>query len=218
MTDQVLCQRCDRAMHDPEYPTCFGCFLERAEHYVPCLLCGHRHSPDYPVCFACRVVRGTDRADAAHRLRRHVLERDDYTCAACAWRSVAEMQVDHLKPCRAGGDAYPWNLVAMCGPCNRAKGDVWEPDGRWDQVRARLLHDYFLTLHVHLEPDQRVALREAIEVYRRAMAPVDALGEPVRVDVVRAIPTPAPLRVAKRPKGPTVPPSQLQLIGDNGHR
>jgi HNH endonuclease len=215
MTAQIVCQQCNRAVHDPEYATCYGCFLDRAASYVPCILCGRRHAPDFPTCFRCRVMRGTDRADAAHRLRRHVLARDDFTCEACGWRSVAEMQVDHLKPCAAGGDARPWNLIALCGPCNRAKGDVWEPDGRWDRVRARLLHDYFLALHVHLEPEDRVALREAIEIYRRAKALVDALGEPVRVDAVRAIPTPAPLN---RPKRPTVSPSQLALIGDNGHR
>jgi 5-methylcytosine-specific restriction endonuclease McrA len=212
MSDQVPCQRCDRAMHDPEYPTCFGCFLERVAHYVPCLLCGRRHAPEYPTCYACRVLRGSDRADAAQRLRRHVLARDDFTCNACGWRSVPEMQVDHLKPCAAGGDARPWNLIALCGPCNREKGDRWEPGGWWDRLRARLLADYFLTLHVHLEPDDQVALREALQVYRRVKAPVDALGEPIRVEVVRALPTPAPRRPAKRPKGPTVPSGQLQLL------
>ena len=172
MTDQVLCQRCDRAMHDPEYPTCFGCFLERAEHYVPCLLCGRRHAPDYPTCFRCRVVRGTDRADAAHRLRRHVLERDDFTCEACGWRSVAEMQVDHLKPCARGRRGPARGTSSRCAApaiARRAMCGSRMADGI--RCAQRLLHDYFLTLRVHLEPDQRVALREAIEVYRRAKAP-----------------------------------------------
>jgi 5-methylcytosine-specific restriction endonuclease McrA len=215
----AICPQCDRAFYDPEqYVTCHGCFLDRAANYVPCLLCGRRHSPDYPTCFRCRVIRGTDRADAAHRLRRHVLARDDFTCEACDWRSVAEMQVDHLKPCAAGGDARPWNLVAMCGPCNRAKRDMWEPGNHWDRIRERLLHDYFLTLHVHLEPEDRVALHEAADVYRRAKAPVDALGQPILAEVIRTVRTPVPLRVVNRPKRPIVSPSQLQLIGDNGHR
>lgn len=53
-------------------------------------------------------------------IRRWVLDRDERTCQMCF--SPAD-EVDHIWPRRLGGNDSSGNLQALCGPCNRAKGD-----------------------------------------------------------------------------------------------
>lgn len=60
------------------------------------------------------------------KLRLAILQRDLWTCHWCGGQAN---EVDHLVPAASGGERYdPDNLVAACGPCNRARGDpTWRP-------------------------------------------------------------------------------------------
>jgi len=49
------------------------------------------------------------------RIRKVVLERDDYTCAACGHRALKWMNVHHLED---SGDNRPENLVPLCVACH----------------------------------------------------------------------------------------------------
>ena len=49
------------------------------------------------------------------RIRKIVLERDNYTCASCGHRALKWMNVHHLEE---GGDNKPENLVALCVACH----------------------------------------------------------------------------------------------------
>jgi 5-methylcytosine-specific restriction endonuclease McrA len=72
------------------------------------------------------------------KLRRYILDRDDYTCQYCGevlpaerwddapswmggqrWRAV--LHVDHVIPKSRGGCDLPGNLVTTCVPCNLSK-------------------------------------------------------------------------------------------------
>lgn len=55
------------------------------------------------------------------RVRQAVLERDGHLCVYCRERQATE--VDHVVPKSRGGTDDPSNLVACCGPCNKAKSD-----------------------------------------------------------------------------------------------
>ena len=63
----------------------------------------------------------TDRA-RWNRVRRAVLDRDNWRCQACG-RPGGPFEVDHIRPVRWGGD--PWNmdnLQTLCAvPCHRDK-------------------------------------------------------------------------------------------------
>jgi HNH endonuclease len=56
-------------------------------------------------------------------LRRSVLAADRYRCAHCGY--AGELQVDHVFPWSLGGMTCLWNLVTLCGTCNRAKSNYW---------------------------------------------------------------------------------------------
>ncbi len=53
------------------------------------------------------------------KLRKEILERDEYKCMYCGDRAN---QVDHVTPIESGGDDQPSNLVAACQACNLRKG------------------------------------------------------------------------------------------------
>lgn len=60
---------------------------------------------------------------AWRKVRRLILERDEYVCAiglpGCRGKAT---QVDHIVPIRAGGDHFsPANLRASCDYCNTAR-------------------------------------------------------------------------------------------------
>lgn len=75
---------------------------------------------------AARPVRMTRLVDATGKpcpwptIRRHILQRDDWTCSVCGLPDIDE--VDHVFPRRWGGSDFLENLRAICGPCNKAKG------------------------------------------------------------------------------------------------
>jgi HNH endonuclease len=56
-------------------------------------------------------------------LRRAVLAADRYTCVFCGHR--AGLQIDHIRPWASGGLTSLFNLMVLCGPCNRVKSNYW---------------------------------------------------------------------------------------------
>jgi 5-methylcytosine-specific restriction endonuclease McrA len=55
------------------------------------------------------------------KLRRTVLERDNYTCRQCGARE--NLAVDHIYPEVWGGQTTLDNLQTLCRPCNSRKSD-----------------------------------------------------------------------------------------------
>ena len=64
------------------------------------------------------IPSGGGRIPAAQRKR--ILDRAGRLCFWCGGEATA---VDHVIPMVRGGTSVDENLVASCGPCNRAKGD-----------------------------------------------------------------------------------------------
>ena len=56
-------------------------------------------------------------------LRRAVYRADRWRCVACGWR--ADLQLDHVFPWSLGGNTSLWNMVTLCGRCNRVKSNFW---------------------------------------------------------------------------------------------
>lgn len=156
---------CERYEYDPEkYSGCYECFLDRRSEYIECIYCGRWHSPKYGTCFRCRS-QNPEREEAGAHLRRTILARDSFICRQCGaddW-----LQVDHVRPCRAGGRAWPWNLQTLCAACNRAKGDTWfEGGGNAYRQYEFLLRAYWTELRAYLTPDEREALRVEVAIWR----------------------------------------------------
>jgi 5-methylcytosine-specific restriction endonuclease McrA len=155
-----LCE-CGSGYYDPErYRSCYGCYLERHAYYVECIFCDRWHSPEYSTCYSCR--RRPDRQEAAERLKLQVLWRDGYCCSRCGTHS--DLQIDHVRPCALGGRARPWNLQALCAPCNRDKAATFSfrDQRRYDELLAM----YFWDLRGFLTDEERVALSLAVDRYR----------------------------------------------------
>lgn len=66
------------------------------------------------------------RALMTQSLRKHIKERDDYTCQMCGLSSHDEanllLEIDHIKPLAKGGITSEENLQTLCWRCNRSKG------------------------------------------------------------------------------------------------
>lgn len=59
------------------------------------------------------------------RLRKYILQRDDYRCVYCgATPARIYLQVDHVVPRAKDGITHPANLVTACPTCNRRKTDL----------------------------------------------------------------------------------------------
>ena len=60
------------------------------------------------------------------KLRRYIIERDNYTCQNCGNTTEAEpnllLEVDHIIPLSRGGMTTVENLQTLCWKCNRHKG------------------------------------------------------------------------------------------------
>ena len=72
---------------------------------------------------------GRDRTMPA-RLHRMVLRADRYRCVSCGFQGARAkrntgVQADHVFPFAHGGLTSPWNLVTLCGRCNKVKSDYW---------------------------------------------------------------------------------------------
>jgi hypothetical protein len=63
------------------------------------------------------------RPSIAARLRRAVYAADRYRCCYC--KSPLQLQLDHVKPWSRGGLTALWNLMTLCGRCNRIKSNYW---------------------------------------------------------------------------------------------
>lgn len=67
--------------------------------------------------------------DPSLRLRRHVLQRDRFTCCACgaspAITQGVELHVDHIIPWSKGGETILANLQTLCSTCNLGKSNVY---------------------------------------------------------------------------------------------
>lgn len=165
MSDRTELCDCGDGSYDPEfYSSCYDCYSERREEYDDCIFCGRWHSPRFATCFRCRES-DPGREEAGRSLRWLILARDQHTCWACG-ESGPEVEVDHVIPCRSGGTARPWNLQALCRPCNQEKGDTWWVGSRWDKRRGELLSAYFMTLRSYLTEEERSALAKDVWTWR----------------------------------------------------
>jgi hypothetical protein len=72
-----------------------------------------------------------------HQVHSHRIKDDDGVRHAL-------IHIDHIIPCAKGGLADEWNLRALCGVCNVAKGAEWWPGCRHDKARTELCRRYFL--------------------------------------------------------------------------
>ena len=66
------------------------------------------------------------RALMTSSLRKHIKERDNYTCCNCGNSIMSEpnllLEVDHIIPIAKGGLTTEDNLQTLCWKCNRSKG------------------------------------------------------------------------------------------------
>lgn len=87
-----------------------------------------------------RSARGLGRGHAGHIplwMRASVYRADRYRCVHC--RLPAGLQCDHVKPFACGGLTVLWNLVTLCGECNRLKSCYWQPWDGYDAIRTPIL-------------------------------------------------------------------------------
>jgi len=76
------------------------------------------------VWYRARYTRESQRsARIGARLRRRVLAADRHRCVSCHRRD--ELQIEHVMPWSLGGLSWWWNLVTLCGDCNRVKSNYW---------------------------------------------------------------------------------------------
>lgn len=52
-------------------------------------------------------------------IRHKVLQRDNFKCRQCGRR--AELEIDHIRPVKSGGDDRPSNLQTLCRECHIKK-------------------------------------------------------------------------------------------------
>lgn len=155
--DYVTCKRCGVRWHNPKYRACWHC---SSAGWLECVFCERPHNPKYHTCFNCRPTR----EDAGKELRLVILGRDQYACRYCGARE--DLQIDHVKPCSAGGNARPWNLQTLCGECNREKANTWP--GPYLRTREILLRAYFTHLRSWLTAEERDAIQVEVREWRTA--------------------------------------------------
>lgn len=67
--------------------------------------------------------RDRPRPSIPARLRRAVYAADGH---ACCWCGATEgLQLDHVRPWSLGGLSALWNMVTLCGMCNKTKSNYW---------------------------------------------------------------------------------------------
>ena len=64
-----------------------------------------------------------DRPAIPARLRRAVYAADRHRCCYCG--SPDFPQLDHVRPWSLGGLTSLWNMVTLCGKCNKVKSNYW---------------------------------------------------------------------------------------------
>lgn len=94
--------------------------------FFPLMLLGLVQSPGALVPSSWRAWRrrGRDHRPSIHVwLRRLVYAADRSRCVYCG--NPAQLQLDHVHPWSFGGRTSFWNLMTLCGPCNRVKSNYW---------------------------------------------------------------------------------------------
>jgi len=75
-------------------------------------------------------------------LRRHIIVRDQHTCAWCGCLTLAP-HVDHIWPISLGGGNEQSNLVTSCPSCNLSKGARVIPREWMPRRMSGWLYDQF---------------------------------------------------------------------------
>ncbi len=99
---------------------------------------GHRYRHGRQFCRSARITA---------RIKRAVLAADRYRCVACGL--AGDLQIDHVMPWSCGGLSSLFNLMVLCGGCNRVKSNYWRwrdgrvtyrgVEGRADERRAAVI-------------------------------------------------------------------------------
>jgi RNA-directed DNA polymerase len=84
--------------------------------YIDAEYAAIRAQADAATPFEDVIWQGGSRQAEWHEQRRHVLERDRYTCRHCGGKG--NLEVHHLKPRHRGGNDHPSNLVTLCEECH----------------------------------------------------------------------------------------------------
>lgn len=69
-----------------------------------------------------KTMASYQREPIGNHLRRHILDRDGFTCVYCGEPIEKTPHIDHLVPVSAGGKNHICNLAASCPSCNLSKG------------------------------------------------------------------------------------------------
>lgn len=148
----VTCVYCGK-WHSPEFDTCFKCRpasfgrdeAAKALRQLVMWRDGYR-------CRYCGAREGELRVDPRRilpRCRRDCILEHQHRERDTDGLWVVQLHLDHIVPCAVGGNATEWNLQALCGVCNIAKGSTWYIGCRHDRAktqlarRYRLMPDYF---------------------------------------------------------------------------
>ena len=66
------------------------------------------------------------------KIRKKVLERDNFTCQICFSRATTKLHIHHILKVRNGGKDYPNNLITVCPKCHsEADRKLYNPD--WEK-------------------------------------------------------------------------------------
>ena len=76
----------------------------------------------------------------------------------------ARLHVDHIMPCALRGTADPWNLQALCGVCNVAKGSQWWRGSPHHLARRQLVAAYATYLRDYLSEPERRDLADELSI------------------------------------------------------
>jgi 5-methylcytosine-specific restriction endonuclease McrA len=93
--------------------------------FLPLIMIGLAESPGALVPSRWRASwrYGRPRPAIPAWLRRLVYAADRYRCVYCG--NGGQLQLDHVHPWSYGGRTSFWNLMTLCGSCNRVKSNYW---------------------------------------------------------------------------------------------
>lgn len=75
-----------------------------------------------------QAERGKGRPHIPDRIRRWVLRADGWACVYCG--ATGDLEMEHIWSWSWGGLTSLWNLITLCGPCNRMKSNFIRLGGR----------------------------------------------------------------------------------------
>jgi 5-methylcytosine-specific restriction endonuclease McrA len=93
--------------------------------FLPLVMIGLAESPGalVPAQWRASWRYGRPRPAIHAWLRRLVFAADGHRCVYCG--SGDQLQLDHVHPWSYGGRTSFWNLMTLCGSCNRVKSNYW---------------------------------------------------------------------------------------------